>query len=92
MYNQPPTLYSADEFSDTAVILYTSGTTGQPKGAELSHLNMVMNARLADNMYTPIPERPRSLNYSAVISLLWAIRADERRILQRRHPQPVAAL
>jgi long-chain acyl-CoA synthetase len=29
---------------DTAVILYTSGTTGQAKGAELTHLNMVMNA------------------------------------------------
>ena len=29
---------------DTAIIVYTSGTTGQPKGAELTHSNLVMNA------------------------------------------------
>jgi len=30
--------------SDTAVILYTSGTTAKPKGAELTHANLLMNA------------------------------------------------
>ena len=32
---------------DTAIILYTSGTTGQPKGAELTHHNMLSNARVS---------------------------------------------
>jgi long-chain acyl-CoA synthetase len=33
--------------TDTAVILYTSGTTGTPKGAELTHANLVRNAQVA---------------------------------------------
>jgi long-chain acyl-CoA synthetase len=32
---------------DTAVILYTSGTTGEPKGAELTHFNMFSNAQFS---------------------------------------------
>jgi len=32
---------------DTAVILYTSGTTGKPKGAELTHLNVTMNVAIS---------------------------------------------
>src|SRR3954452_2942073 len=32
---------------DTAVILYTSGTTGQPKGAELTHDNLYKNCTVS---------------------------------------------
>ena len=35
---------------DTAVILYTSGTTGLPKGAELTHLNVVLNATTSSDI------------------------------------------
>ena len=35
---------------DTCVILYTSGTTGLPKGAELSQSNMVCNALVAQTL------------------------------------------
>ncbi len=38
---------------DTAVILYTSGTTGHPKGAELTHGNMVLNAVTCHDMFKP---------------------------------------
>ncbi|MEV4631539.1 long-chain fatty acid--CoA ligase [Micromonospora sp. NPDC049523] len=36
--------YVTREAEDTAVVFYTSGTTGEPKGALLTHLNLVMNA------------------------------------------------
>ena len=41
------------EPGDTAVILYTSGTTGKPKGAELTHGNMVTNAVSCHDMFKP---------------------------------------
>ncbi|MXG90089.1 AMP-binding protein [Nocardioides flavescens] len=43
---------------DTAVILYTSGTTGQPKGAELRHRNMRDNALAGADIFGADAEKP----------------------------------
>jgi long-chain acyl-CoA synthetase len=51
-YRQPSACRTAPTAeTDTAVILYTSGTTGQAKGAELTHSNMVQNAMLAPRLF-----------------------------------------
>jgi long-chain acyl-CoA synthetase len=39
---------------DTAVVLYTSGTTGRPKGAELSHFNLFYNAEYSSTRLLPL--------------------------------------
>jgi long-chain acyl-CoA synthetase len=36
---------------DTAVILYTSGTTGKPKGAELTHDNLRQNVEISAELF-----------------------------------------
>ncbi|HEY2333560.1 MAG TPA: long-chain fatty acid--CoA ligase [Solirubrobacterales bacterium] len=41
---------------DTAVILYTSGTTGKPKGAELTHLNLFRNADVSSRTTSEIEQ------------------------------------
>jgi len=60
--DQPPTFASAlTDPTDSAVILYTSGTTGQPKGAELSHSNLVLNALTCNRMFGADPTDERHL-------------------------------
>ncbi|WP_026370309.1 long-chain-fatty-acid--CoA ligase [Kallotenue papyrolyticum] len=62
LHGQPPTFQTVLRSpEDTAVILYTSGTTGQPKGAELTHNNMLLNAIVSRDLHAIDPERERNV-------------------------------
>ncbi|MET0976145.1 MAG: long-chain-fatty-acid--CoA ligase [Leifsonia sp.] len=53
------------EVDDVALIQYTSGTTGSPKGATLTHLNLAANAAQA-RAWVPSVERGTSVVYAVL--------------------------
>jgi len=50
--HEPDDAVAEQAADDTAVILYTSGTTGKPKGAELTHHNLRRNVAIAVELFS----------------------------------------
>ena len=54
---------------DTCAILYTSGTTGQPKGAELTHLNLMTNVTATWLTHLPMLDFTDGVQKTVLITL-----------------------
>ena len=82
---------------DTAVILYTSGTTGRPKGARLTHLNIVLNASvITQDLLDLRPEDvvlgclPLFHSYGQTCAMNATLRAGATLVLMGRFTGPAA--
>lgn len=61
---------SHEDMNHTAVINYSSGTTGLPKGVEISHLNYIANIMQTDYVAKLAPDYEESTQRARILSFL----------------------
>lgn len=88
---EPQSTIVMTEAESAAVVFFTSGTMGRPKGAVLSHLNLVMNATVNAfdlNRYTPedivLAVLPLFHTYGQTVSMNATFRAGATMLTQAR--------
>jgi long-chain acyl-CoA synthetase len=90
-----PTVDRAD--GDLAAILYTAGTTGQPKGVALSHGNLAANARSTASLYELDRQRwalavlPLSHSYGLTVMNTGSVLGTRAVLLRWFNPEAVLA-
>ncbi|MFF7634985.1 long-chain fatty acid--CoA ligase [Kitasatospora sp. NPDC008050] len=94
---EPIAHYAPREPGDLAVVLYTSGTTGRPKGAMLTQLNITMNVSVG--MLSPFDFRaddvllgclPLFHTFGQICGMLTCFRAGAALVLMERFDGPGA--
>ncbi len=91
-----PLLRDAAQPDDAAVLIYTSGTTGRPKGAVLSHRNLLANARSCRELISVTDEDtflavlPLFHSFGATVCMILPLLSGASIVLQRAFaPLPV---